>query len=335
MIAAILTAVLLAFNALFVGSEFALIASRRTIVEPQAGSSRRARWALSAMNQLPLMIAGAQLGITICSLGLGAVAEPAIAHGLEPLFASWGWHESLIHPVALVIALAIVVYLHTVLGEMVPKNISLAGPEKAVLWLGPFMLAFCNATKPLLVAMKATSAWLLRRVGITTSDSAKTVYNAHEFAGLVTESRTEGLLGAGEHERLASALALSERSAADVLRRWPEVITVTDDVSPASLELLATRTGRSRFPVVARNSRRVIGFVHVKDSLNATGEQRRSPIDPAKIRTLSVVPPQRSLADLMMYMRRHAVHIVVVGEGATPLGIVTLDDILSAVLGGR
>lgn len=335
MTAVILTAVLLLFNALFVGSEFALIASRRTIVEPRATVSRRARLALSAMNQLPLMIAGAQLGITICSLGLGAVAEPAIAHTLEPLFGSWGWSESLIHPIALVIALTIVVYLHTVLGEMVPKNISLAGPEKAVLWLGPFMLAFCNATKPLLIAMKAISAWLLRLVGITTSDSAKTVYNAHEFAGLVTESRTEGLLEAGEHERLSGALALSERTAADVLRRWSEVLTVTDDVSPASLELLATRTGRSRFPVVARGSRRVLGFVHVKDSLLATGEQRRAPIDRAKIRTLPVAPPERTLADLLVYMRRHAVHIVVVGRDNAPLGIVTMDDILSAVLGTR
>ncbi|MGH8877721.1 MAG: CBS domain-containing protein, partial [Stackebrandtia sp.] len=98
------------------------------------------------------------------------------------------------------------------------------------------------------------------------------------------------------------------------------------------LELLAARTGRSRFPVVARKSRRIIGFVHIKDSLNATGEQRRSPIDRSTIRALPVVPPQRSLADLMMYMRRHAVHIVVVGQGPKPLGIVTLDDVLSAVI---
>jgi CBS domain containing-hemolysin-like protein len=330
---ALITIVLLLGNALFVGSEFALIASRRTLLEPQAASSVRVRWALSAMNQLPLMIAGAQLGITICSLGLGAVAEPALAHGLEPVFESMGLPEGAVHPVALILALAVVVYLHTVLGEMVPKNISLAGPEKSVVWLGPFMLAFCIATKPLLVAMKATAAWLLARFGITTADSAKTVYTATEFAGLVTESRTEGLLDVREHTRLAGALALSDRTATDVLQPWREVIAVSDDVSPASLELLATRTGRSRFPVVARGNRRVVGFVHIKDNLTASGSARRSPIPKTTVRPLPVVPAERSLADLLVYMRRHAVHIVLVGQGSTPVGIVTMDDVLSAVVG--
>src|SRR5262245_66599538 len=117
----LITVVLSLRNAFFVGSEFALIASRRTVIEPMAGRSSRARWALSAMNQIPLMIAGAQLGITICSLGLGAIAEPALAHLLEPPFAAIGLSESAVHPVAFVLALGIVVYLHTVIGAMVPK----------------------------------------------------------------------------------------------------------------------------------------------------------------------------------------------------------------------
>lgn len=335
MTAALVTVLLLLGNALFVGSEFALIASRRTLLEPQAAGSARVRWALSAMNQLPLMIAGAQLGITICSLGLGAVAEPALAQVLQPAFNAAGMPHNLIHPVALVLALAFVVYLHTVLGEMVPKNITLAGPERAVVWLGPFMLAFCNATRPLLVAMKATASWLLARFKIPTTDAAKTVYTATEFAGLVTESRTEGLLGAGEHARMAGALALSERTAADVLKPWRDVVVVTDDVSPASLELLATRTGLSRFPVIARRGRRVMGFVHIKDNLTAAGSARRSPIGAGTIRPLPVVPADRTLADLLVHMRRHAVHIVLVGAGTTPVGIVTMDDVLSAVIGNR
>ena len=333
MTAAIITAVLLLGNALFVGSEFALISSRRTLLEPQAAGSIRVRWALAAMEQLPLMIAGAQLGITICSLGLGAVAEPALAHLLEPVFAASGLSEQLAHPVALVLALTVVVYLHTVLGEMVPKNITLAGPERAVVWLGPFMLAFCRATRPLLLAMTAIATWLLARVGIPTTDTAKTVYTATEFAGLVTESRTEGLLGAGEHARLAGALALSDRTAADVLTPWSEVVAVADDVSPAALERLATRTGYSRFPVVGHGNRRVMGFVHVKDNLLADGDARHGPIDPTTVRPLPVVPPNRSLTDLLVQMRRRAVHIVLVGQGSSPIGVVTLDDVVAAVLG--
>src|SRR6186997_885873 len=130
----LLIAVLLVLgNAFFVGGEFSLIASRRTVVEPLAATSRRARVALRAMNQIPLMIAGAQLGITVCSLGLGAIAEPALAHVLEGPFEALGLPENMLHPVSFVLALIVVVYLHTVIGEMVPKNITLAGPERAAL----------------------------------------------------------------------------------------------------------------------------------------------------------------------------------------------------------
>jgi CBS domain containing-hemolysin-like protein len=266
-------------NAFFVGGEFSLIASRRTVVEPLAATNRRARAALRAMNQIPLMIAGAQLGITICSLGLGAIAEPALAHLWEAPFHAVGLPDSAVHPVAFIFALGIVVFLHTVVGEMVPKNLTLAGPERAVLWLGPPMLWFCMATKPILVAMKGCSKSILRIWGIEAADAVKTVYNAEELANLVTQARTEGLLDPAEHARIAGALALQTRTAGDAMRPWHEVTTVSEDVSPASLEVLATRTGRSRFPVVHRGTRRVIGFVHVKDVLGVTGPHARRSAD--------------------------------------------------------
>src|SRR5215510_7501569 len=230
-----LSIVLLVGNALFVASEFALIASRSTVLEPMAATSRRARVALRAMNDIPLMIAGAQLGITICSLGLGAIAEPALAHLLEAPFHAFGLPTGLIHPVSLLIALAVVVYLHTVIGEMVPKNLTLAGPERAVIWLGPPMLAFCLATKPLLVAMKWASRQVLRIWRIEAADTVKTVFTAEELAGLVAESRTEGLLDPEEHARITGALALHERTAADVMRPWSSVSTVPEGVTPAQL----------------------------------------------------------------------------------------------------
>ena len=132
----LLVVVLLLGNAFFVGAEFALLAARRTVVEPLTATSARARAALRAMNDIPLMVAGAQLGITICSLGLGAIAEPALAHLLEPPFAALGLPDEAVHPVAFTLALGIIAYLHTVVGEMVPKNLTLAGPDAAVLWLG-------------------------------------------------------------------------------------------------------------------------------------------------------------------------------------------------------
>lgn len=322
---------LLLGNAFFVGGEFSLIASRRTVVEPLAVSSRRARAALSAMNQIPLMIAGAQLGITICSLGLGAIAEPALAHLLEVPFAGVGLPAEAVHPVAFVLALGVVVFLHTVVGEMVPKNLTLAGPEEAVVWLGPPMLWFCMATKPILVAMKWSSKTILKIWGIEAADAVKTVYNAEELANLVTQARTEGLLDPEEHARIAGALALQTRTAGDAMRPWPEVTTVSEDVSPASLEVLATRTGRSRFPVVHRGSRRVIGFVHIKDVLGVTGPERREAVVSLLVRPLRVVPPERTLADLLIAMRRERSHIVLVSDGRTPLGVLTLHDVLGVI----
>ncbi|MEV8506804.1 hemolysin family protein [Actinoplanes sp. NPDC051475] len=329
----LVTVVLLLGNALFVGGEFALIASRRTALEPLAETSRPARWALSAMNQIPLMIAGAQLGITICSLGLGAIAEPALAHLLEGPFAAAGLPENAIQPVAFVLALGIVVFLHTVVGEMVPKNITLAGPERSALILGPFMLAFCTATRPLLTAMRWASRTVLRLWKIEATDAVKTVFTAEELAGMVTQARAEGLLGTEQYERIHAALGLSERTAADTLRPWSGVTTVADDASPATIEALATRSGRSRFPVVQRDSRRVLGFVHVKDVLGYEGAQRRLPIPPEIVRPLAVVPPDRNLADLLLAMRRDRRHIVLVSDGRRPLGVIALDDVLHAVIG--
>jgi CBS domain containing-hemolysin-like protein len=285
------------------------------------------------MNQIPLMIAGAQLGITICSLGLGAIAEPAFAHFLEAPFEAAGLPPGLLHPISFVLALGVIVFLHTVIGEMVPKNITLAGPEESALWLGPLMLGFCTATRPLLAAMRWAARAVLRLGRIEATESVKTVFTAEELAGLVAQARTEGLLDPEEHARITGALALSERTAADALRPWAVVTTVTEDVSPASLEVLATRTGRSRFPVVQRTTRRVLGFVHVKDVLGYSGAERRAPIPPGLVRPLAVVPPERTLAELLLAMRRERRHMVLVSDGRSPVGVVTLHDVLTAVVG--
>lgn len=329
----LITVLLLFGNGIFVGGEFALIASRRTAIEPLAAESKRARWALSAMNQIPLMIAGAQLGITICSLSLGAIAEPALARLLEGPFASAGLPEDAVHPVAFVLALVVVVFLHTVVGEMVPKNITLAGPERSALILGPFMLGFCTATKPLLNAMRWASRTVLKLWKIEATDAVKTVFTAEELAGMVSQARTEGLLGTEQYQRIHAALGLNDRTAADALRPWTGTTTVADDVTPAMLETVATRSGRSRLPVVQRDSRRVLGFVHIKDILGYDSAQRRLPIPAEIIRPLAIVPPDRTLADLLLTMRRDRRHIVLVSDGRVPLGVITLDDVLHAVVG--
>jgi magnesium and cobalt exporter, CNNM family len=325
----VLAVLLLLGNAFFVGAEFCMIASRRTVVEPLAASSPRARLALRAMGDIPLMIAGAQLGITICSLGLGAIAEPALAHLL--VAPAVGLPEPARHAVAFVLALGLVVVAHTVVGEMVPKNLALAGPEQAVLWLGPPMLGFCLVTRPVLAGVKGAAKAVLRLWQIRPVDTVKTVYTVDELAHLATQSRMEGLLDPEEHARISGALALQSTTAGDAMRPWARVTTVPDDVTPVTLEVLATRTGRSRFPVVASGSREVIGFVHVKDVIGVTGPARRRPVDQDQVRPLPVDRPDRVLAELLIALRRDRRHIVLVSDGRAPLGVLTMHDVLAVV----
>jgi CBS domain containing-hemolysin-like protein len=181
--------------------------------------------------------------------------------------------------------------------------------------------------------------WAAHRVlglwKIEATDAVKTVFTAEELTGMVAQARSEGLLGSEQYARIHAALGLNDRTAADTLRPWSGVTTVADDISPATLEAIATRSGRSRFPVVQRENRRVLGFVHIKDILGYDATQRRRPIPPDVIRPLAVVPPDRTLADLLLTMRRDRRHILLVSDGRVPLGVVTLDDVLHAVVGER
>jgi CBS domain containing-hemolysin-like protein len=326
---------LLLGNAFFVGAEFSLIASRRTVLQPQAPRSAPTRIALRAMDQLPLMIAGSQLGVTVCSLGLGAVAEPALAHPLRQVVGAVGLPAPVAEALAFVLALGVVVFAHTVIGEMVPKNVTLAGPERAVLLLGPPMLWFCLATKPLLACMRWAARQVLRLWRIDAADAVKTVFTADELAALVSESRTEGLLDRQEHARITGALALRNTTAGQAVRPWASVATVDQDVTADRLEQVATQTGLSRFPVLARDRQRVIGFVHVKDVLAVDEAERYAPLPARVIRPLPSIPPERSLAEALVAMRQERRHIVLVGAGGMPLGMLALDDVLRAVVGSQ
>src|SRR5688572_6361612 len=178
-----LTFVLLALNAFFVGAEFALLSARRSQVEPRAqAGSRAARTTLRAMENVSLVMAGAQLGITVCSLGLGAVGEPAVAHLLEPVFHALHVPDEFLHPVAFVVAMSIVVYLHVVLGEMVPKNIALAGPERAAIVLGPPMMAVVTLLGPVIVGLNAVANGTLRLLRVEPRDEVSSTFTREEVA---------------------------------------------------------------------------------------------------------------------------------------------------------
>ena len=200
-------------------AEFALVSARRTQIEPRAEAGNRfARTTLRAMENMSEVIAVNQLGITVCSLVLGAVAEPTIAHLIEPVAARrCTCPSSFLHPVAFAVGLSIVVFLHVVMGEMIPKNIALAGPDRAALVLGTPVWAFVTLMRPVIKVINAVARGLLRLVGVRLMDEVSSTYTREEVAALVEESRGEGLLQDDEYDRLAGALGFTERTVAAVL----------------------------------------------------------------------------------------------------------------------
>lgn len=325
---------LLGANAFFVGAEFALISARRSMIEPRAESgSRSARVTLGAMENVSLMMAGAQLGITICSLGLGALGEPAVAHLLERPFEGLGIPEALLHPVAFAIALGIVVFLHVVIGEMVPKNLALAAPERAALALGPPLVLVVRMLRPLIALLNAIANAVLRLIGVPPKDEITSAFTRDEVAGLVTESRREGLLDREEHALLSQALFFEERDARSVLLPVDRLVTVARGASPAEIEALAVRTGFSRFPSRTADGR-IEGYVHLKDALAVDDDQREQPLPTERLRALTEVAPETGLRAVLAAMQPTGSHLArVVDPEDGELGVVALEDVLEELVG--
>ncbi len=331
-------AVLLLLNAFFVGAEFAVISARRSQVEPLVAAGRRgARTTLWAMEHVSLMLAAAQLGITVCSLGLGAVAEPAVAGLLEGPFHALGLPEGLIHPVAFAIALAVVVYLHVVVGEMIPKNLALSTPERAALVLGPALVLVARATSPLIRLLRAITNALLRAMSVEPKEELTSAFTAEEVHAIVAESRKEGLLEPG-HDLLTGALELSQRRAADVMVAWDRLVSVSPGSTPENVDDLVARTGYSRFPVLDPSGAGVVGYLHLKDLLYADDERYREPVPDKRVRSLVSVGADEEIEEVLGAMQRAGAHLARVvdrADGVRPVtvGVVFLEDVLEELVG--
>lgn len=328
-----LTVGLLLANAFFVGAEFALISARRSSIEPKAiEGSWSARITLKAMENVSLMLAGAQLGITICSLGLGSLGEPAVAHLLEGPFESIGVPESALHPLSFVIALAIVVSLHVVIGEMVPKNIALAKPDRAALILGPALVWVVRALRPFIAGINWVANVILRLLGIHAKDEVASAFTRDEVAGLVAESHREGLLDVGEEQLLTGALEFDSRLARTVLLPLAQVVTLPVHVTPRQIEEAVSDTGFSRFPV--EDDGVLSGYLHLKDALMVDDALLDEPTASDLVRPLPSVSATESLRDVLTTLQRTGAHLALVTDGAGEvLGLVALEDVLEELVG--
>ncbi|MEU5051571.1 hemolysin family protein [Streptomyces sp. NPDC021096] len=327
--------VLVLANGFFVGAEFALVSVRRSQIEPKAAEgSGRARKVLTGLESLPQMMAAAQFGITVCSLTLGAVAEPTVAKLLEPLFHAVGLPEGLIHPLGYVIALALVVFLHLVIGEMVPKNLAMSAPDRAALWLGPGLVTFARLCRPVTRLLGACAHGVLRLFRVEPKDEVEAVFTSEQLTHLVEDSRQAGLLEPEQQERLEDALGLGSRPVTDVLLDPATLVTVDPSVTPRQVEELTVRTGYSRFPICAsgRPGSAVMGYLHVKDVLDLEDRDRAVPQHIwRRVETLRAELP---LDDALTVMRRAAAHLAAVTDASgRVLGLVALEDVLEKLVG--
>ena len=324
----------LVVNAFFVGAEFALISVRRSQIEPLAQEGdRRAKSVLWGLEHVSALLAAAQLGITLCTLVLGVVAEPAIAHLLEPVFHAVGVSTGVGHAVSFVIALALATYLHMLLGEMVPKNISLAEPVRSALLLGPPLVALSRALRPVIFAINAFANGLLRLLRVEAKDEVSATFTDTQLAEIVRDASEAGLIDERARERLHDALELGRRPVRDVVLPLESVVHARVGVTPDELERLSARSGFSRFPVVDEG-RRIVGYLHVKDALDAFGRDEPFPVD--DMRPIARVRASTPLDDVLTAMRRSRTHLAaVLGDDGRMAGLVTMEDVLRELFGQR
>ena len=335
-VAVVVAVAMLGANAFFVAAEFALVAARASRLEPSAdGGDRRSRLALSAVRDLQTQLAGAQLGITMASLVLGYVAEPAVAHLIEPIIELVVEVPSgVLHTISFVVALGVVTTLHVVVGEMVPKNIAIARPEQSARLLAPAMLIYGVLFKPVIWSLNAVSTALVRLFGIKPVDEINTALTINEFRTLLAGARSEGVIDPGEHELLAGALGFRVRSAGSMMVPAERLVAVPRATSVSELEQVVAASGHTRVPVWGAGPDDVLGFVHAKDLLRLPSDARHDPLPLELVRRMRVVSPDMAGRDLLRYMRRSRVHMALVRDAAgTMLGVVTLEDVLEALVG--
>ncbi|MCS7475951.1 hemolysin family protein [Umezawaea endophytica] len=329
----LLSLLLLAGNAFFVAGEFALISAKRHRLERSAAEGRRAaRAAVAGIHELSIMLAGAQLGITLCTLGLGALAEPAVAELLDPLLIAVGVPTAVSHAVAFLISLVLVVFLHMVVGEMAPKSWAISHPERSALLLALPFRAFARSVRWLLTTLNALTNGLLRLVKVEPQDELAQAHRPEDLRVLVRQSGEHGLIPEGQQRLLTRMLQLQQTTLTQVVVHVDEVLKVTETTTATEVEDLSRRCGRSRFPVTDANGR-FVGLVHIREVVRATAAGANPPS-----RDLMTTPLRLSadlpVARAVTAMRDHRAQLaLVVAPNDDVVGIAALEDLLEELIG--
>jgi CBS domain containing-hemolysin-like protein len=323
--------VLLLANGFFVAAEFAYITARRNLLEQVP--RRSAEIAVGLNKNLTLSLAAAQLGITMASLILGAVAEPAVATIFELILGPLPLSENLIHGISLVIALLIVVFLHMVIGEMAPKNITISAPERTAIALAFPFRGFIIVFKPLIWVLNASANGVLRLFGVPPTDALEVGHSAEDLAVIIRTGRKEGVIEDFAHRLLTGAITFGDLDASEVMVPRPDVQAAPAETPVSGIQELMRATGHSRIPLYAGDVDEIVGLVHVKD-LMSDDLDREAPLPPSSLRLPLVVPETARLRSVLDEMRQARTHLaVVIDEHGSTAGIITMEDIAEELVG--
>jgi CBS domain containing-hemolysin-like protein len=310
-----------------------VISARRSQVEPRAAAgSKAARTTLWAMEHATLMLATSQLGITICSLLILNVSEPAIHHLLEIPLGLTPLGEDAISVVAFVVALLLVTYLHVVLGEMVPKNLAFSVPDRASLLLAPPLVAVSRLLRPLIWLLNEIANLVVRAFGVQPKDEATSTYSLEEVAGIVEQSRREGTLD-DRGGTLTGAFEFTDRSAHDIEVPLDQVTLLPADATPADVQRAVAEHGWSRH-VLADADGAPLGYVHMKDVMELGPDDFDEPIPAKRVRRLVAVDRDAELEDALARMRQHGTHVALsVDAHGVTTGLLFLEDAVEILVG--
>ncbi len=330
---------LVALNGLFVAAEFAFVRIRPTQIDQlvQQGHSS-ATLVQAARQKLDQYLAVCQLGITICSLGIGALAEPAIANLVDPVLEAVGLPHSLTHPIAIAIALFIASFMHVVFGELAPKTFAIQRAEGTSLFVAPFMRFFYYVLYPLTTLFNGTANAITGALGVPPASESDETHSEDEIRQLIAQSTQHGVLEEDEEHRLTGVFNLEDTMAREIMVPRPDVVALSAETKLEDL-VSEVATGRyTRYPIHEGDAAdRIIGAVHVKDVLRAVDQQKgiEANVTARDItREVLIVPENRAIENILEDFQSQEIQMaIVIDEWGSFEGLITIEDILEEIVG--